>query len=194
MIWKIDIKRNGRMRELFNELGTSPGYRQYYIKILTRIIVQLIKEHVQRNQHRFNKTRKKLGVSLAHQNYVPKNVRTFFPRYPYCQVDLRIKGIQRNFRPIVIIPKRAKYLTIPVSRESFQKSARQFNDLFKPKGKNVLARNKNGKLEVLYALTRQAYQPVQKGMLPDERELLSKAYFRLLKYIQEPENDPDVNK
>lgn len=195
MIWKIDIRRNGRLRELFNELATTVGDRNYYIQIMTRILTNLVREHVSRNQYRFNKTRKKLGVSLTHENYVPKNVRPFFPKYPLCQLDIRIKGIQRNFRPIVIVPKSAKYLTIPVDRKSFQKSPRSFNGLFKPKNKNVLARNKGrGELEILYALTRQVYQPMQKGMLPDERELLSQAYFRLLKHIREPEYDPDVNK
>lgn len=195
MIWKIDIRRNGRLRGLFNQLETTPGDKKYYFQMLTRILNNLVRNYVSRNQYRFNKTRKKLGVSLTHQNYVPKNVRPFFPRYPFCQLDIRIKGIQRNFRPIVIVPKSSKYLAIPVDKKSFQKSPRSFRGLFKPKGKNVLARNKGrGKLEILYALTRQAYQPMQKGMLPDERELLSQAYFRLLKHIREPEYDPDVNK
>lgn len=195
MIWKIDIRRNGRLRELFSKTIKTSANRKYYIQFLTRILNNLVRDYVSRNQYRFNKTRKKLGVSLTHQNYVPKNVRPFFPKYPFCHLDIRIKGIQRNFRPIVIVPKSSKYLAIPVDRKSFQKSPRSFSGLFKPKGKNVLARNKGRrKLEILYALTRQVYQPMQKGMLPDERELLSQAYFRLLKHIREPEYDPDVNK
>jgi hypothetical protein len=188
MIWKIDIRQNRRLRDLFYRHAFGPVNQKKYIQILTRFLVTLTKEHVTRNQYRFNKTRKNLGVSLVHQNYVAKNVRPFFPRYPYCQLDIRIKGIQRNFRPLVIVPKHSKYLTIPVSKVSFQKSARQFSGLFKPKGKNVLARKKGKSLEILYALTRQAYQPMTRGMLPDERQILNRAYYQLSKYINEEEN------
>lgn len=187
MIWKINIARNGRLNELFKKIFIRPGDKKRYLQVLTRILVRLIREYIQQNQYRFNKTRKKLGVSLIHQNYVSRNVEQKPSVWPNCHIELKIKGIERNFRPLVILPKRAKYLTIPTSKESFGKSARQFNGLFKPKGKNVLARNKNGKLEILYALTRQVYQPMTKGMLPNERELLSKGYRLLLSYIQEDE-------
>lgn len=185
MLYKVNINRNPKLNSMFKRLFVSAGDKKKYLQVLTRILVNLIRDHIQRNQYRFNKTRKKLGVSLVHQNYVPRNVIQEHSSYPNCHIDLRIKGIERNFRPLVILPKKTKYLTIPTSKVSFGKSARQFNDLFKPKGKNVLARNRNGKLEILYALARQVYQPMTKGMLPDERQLLSKGYQRLLAYIQE---------
>lgn len=185
MLYKVNINRNSKLRLLFNQLFVSAGDKKKYLRVLTRILVNLIREHIQRNQHRFNKTRKKLGVSLVHQNYVPRNVMPMPSAYPNCHIDLKIKGIERNFRPLVIVPKSSKYLTIPTSKVSFGKSARRFHDLFKPKGKNVLARNNNGKLEILYALARQVYQPMTRGMLPDERLLLNRGYQRLLAYIQE---------
>lgn len=185
MIWNIHIKRNAKIKRFFDaEVKGPDANRNYYFQLLNRFIVRRIKHHISNNQYRFNKTRKRFGISGARTNYIPSNVNQTNSSYPVVKVDVGIKGIERNFRPLVILPKSKKYLTIPVSRESYGKSARQF-DLFKPKGKNVLARRKGKSLEILYALSRQVYQPMQKGMLPDERQLLSNAYIDLVKYINE---------
>jgi hypothetical protein len=186
MVWRINIKQNKLLTRLID--NTSKRERQLILFNLMRIIVSLIRQHISRNQYRFTKTRKKFGLPLTHQNYIQQNVIGLHSKFPYCNVDVKIKGIERNFRPIVILPRRSKYLTIPTNRESVGKSARQFNNLFKPKGKNVLARRKGKSLEILYALTRQVYQPMQKGMLPDERELLSLAYTKLVNVLSESVN------
>jgi hypothetical protein len=186
MIWNIHIKRNAQIKRFFDaEVKGPDANRNYYFQLLNRFIVRRIKQHISNNQYRFNKTRKRFGISGARTNYIPSNVYQGKSSYPTVKVDVRIKGIERNFRPLVILPKSRKYLTIPVSRESYGKSAWEF-DLFKPKGKNVLAKKtKSKKLEILYALSRQVYQPMEKGMLPDERQLLSNAYIDLVKYINE---------
>ena len=48
-------------------------------------------------------------------------------------------------------------LTIPMHSDAFHHSARDFNDLFKPKGKNILARNVNGQLVAMFALAKSAF-------------------------------------
>ena len=58
--------------------------------------------------------------------------------------NVDIPGASRAYHDINIRPVRAKMLTIPMHSDAFHHSARDFNDLFKPKGKNILARNVNG--------------------------------------------------
>lgn len=54
---------------------------------------------------------------------------------------------------ITIKPKRARMLTIPVNPKAHGKRARDFPDIFRPRGKNVLAIPAgNGEFEVLFAL------------------------------------------
>ena len=62
-------------------------------------------------------------------------------------------------------------LTIPMHSDAFHHSVRDFNDLFKPKGKNILARNVNGNLVAMFALATSAFQKKDSSLMPPDEHL-----------------------
>lgn len=155
----------------------------WQIKIPTNIPAQLhilfgnnvlayIKRYIVSHQHLFTKTRNQLGISGPHRNYIPGNVSLAGIQANKVIVNLNIKGIERAFRPIVILPKSTKYLAIPKKAEAANKSPKQIPGLFKPKGLKVLAKNISGRLDIYYSLASQVYQPVDRRLLPTENEVV----------------------
>ena len=76
-------------------------------------------------------------------------------------VPIYVPGITRALHDIVINPIEAKSLAIPLHESAYGMSPREYNTrhpkgtaeaLFKPKGKDYLARNDNGNLVVMYLL------------------------------------------
>ena len=192
MVWKINILQSSRIRDLFTNRLTNqfPIDRILLTRVIGRSILKQIQSYIIRNQYRFSKTKNNLGLpSTPHKNYSPLNVSLQNVNYPYVNINLNIKGIERHFRPIVILPKQGKYLTIPTDKESFNKSPRNFNNLFKPKNKNILARpdkSKQNGLKVLYALTTQVYQPRNSTLLPNTYLLLANARREVESFIANP--------
>ena len=72
-------------------------------------------------------------------------------------VNVDIPGISRAYHDVTIRPIRARALTIPIHQSAYGKKSADFNDLFKPKGKNILARNVNGQLVAMFALAKSAF-------------------------------------
>ena len=93
--------------------------------------------------------------------------------------NVDIPGATRAYNDIIIRPVRAKMLTIPMHADAFHHSARDFNDLFKPKGKNILARNVNGNLVAMFALAKSAFQKKDSSLMPTDDNLAS-GIFRAL--------------
>ena len=92
-------------------------------------------------------------------------------------VDIPSAG--RAYHDVNILPVRAKMLTIPMHSDAFHHSVRDFNDLFKPKGKNILARNVNGQLVAMFALAKSAFQKKDSSLMPTDDNLAS-GIFRAL--------------
>ena len=92
-------------------------------------------------------------------------------------VDIESAG--KAYHDVNILPVRAKMLTIPMHSDAFHHSARDFNDLFKPKGKNILARNVNGQLVAMFALAKSAFQKQDSSLMPTDDNLAS-GIFRAL--------------
>ena len=93
--------------------------------------------------------------------------------------NVDIEGASRAYHDVIIRPVRAKMLTIPMHSDAFHHSARDFNDLFKPKGKNILARNVNGQLVAMFALAKSAFQKKDSSLMPTDENLAS-GIFRAL--------------
>ena len=85
--------------------------------------------------------------------------------------NVDIEGAGRAYHDVIIRPVRAKMLTIPMHSDAFHHSARDFNDLFKPKGKNILARNVNGNLVAMFALAKSAFQKQDSSLMPTDDNL-----------------------
>ena len=93
--------------------------------------------------------------------------------------NVDIPGASRAYNDINIRPVKAKMLTIPMHSDAFHHSARDFNDLFKPKGKNILARNVDGNLVAMFALAKSAFQKQDSSLMPTD-ENLANGIFRAL--------------
>lgn len=80
--------------------------------------------------------------------------------------------IQKAFRPLTIVPKKASALTIPLCAQSARKSAgdlaAQGWSIFRPRGKDVLLgrKSKRGKIVALYALRQSVKIPRDPTLLP----------------------------
>ena len=87
--------------------------------------------------------------------------------------NVDIPGASRAYHDVNILPVKAKMLTIPMHSDAFHHSVRDFNDLFKPKGKNILARNVNGQLVAMFALAKSAFQKQDSSLMPTDDNLAS---------------------
>ena len=92
-------------------------------------------------------------------------------------VDIESAG--RAYHDVTIRPIHAKNLTIPIHQSAYGKKVSDFNDLFKPKGKNILARNVNGQLVAMFALAKSAFQKKDSSLMPTDENLAS-GIFRAL--------------
>lgn len=102
------------------------------------------------------------------KHYSPSKVKTAGYSGSEGTVDVDIPGITRAFHNLNITPKKAQYLTIPIHSSAYGKKATDFNDLFKPKGKNILAKNENGQLVAMFALAKKAFQHQDRTLLPSD--------------------------
>jgi hypothetical protein len=75
------------------------------------------------------------------KHYSPNKVSIDKARNNTGIVDVNVPGVTRAYHDLIITPKRAKSLTIPIHKASYGKRAREFNDLFviKTKSKAFLA-------------------------------------------------------
>lgn len=85
--------------------------------------------------------------------------------------NINIPGAGRAYHDVVIKPVHARALTIPLHQSAFGKKASDFNDLFKPKDKNILARNVNGELVAMFALSKSAFQKIDPYLMPPDEHL-----------------------
>lgn len=89
---------------------------------------------------------------------------------------ITVKGaiFARVFRPVVVTPKRAKLLTIPVAREAYGKRARDFDNLVfkksKKTGNTFLARKHGRGLRALFVLLKSVTLPQDAGLLPNDAQ------------------------
>ena len=93
----------------------------------------------------------------------------------YVKVPITTKGITRALHDIVINPKEAQSLAIPLHASAYGMQPRDYNiahpkgtpeALFKPKGKDYLAKNENGSLVVMYLLRKSVHQKQDRTLLP----------------------------
>ena len=93
------------------------------------------------------------------------------------EIVIEHPGIRRAVSDVVIRPKRAKALTIPLHAMSYGKRVGEVERLLgeklvRPKGARLLARKEgDGKLTPMYLLTAQAFQKQDPTLLPSEQEM-----------------------
>ena len=92
------------------------------------------------------------------------------------EVSVTHPGIARAGRDVLIRPRRAKALTIPLRAEAYGKRPREFANLsgaalFRPKGTRVLATEEGGRLTPMYALCASVTQRRDPTLLPDQKTI-----------------------
>lgn len=95
-------------------------------------------------------------------------------------VPITTPGISRALHDIIIHPKEAQSLAIPLHADAYGISPREYNNqhpkgtpeaLFRPKGKDYLAKNDNGSLVVMYLLRKSVHQKQDASLLPPEEKM-----------------------
>ena len=95
-------------------------------------------------------------------------------------VPITTLGISRALHDIIIRPVEAKSLAIPLHASAYGISPREYSNqhpkgtpeaLFRPKGKDYLAKNDNGSLVVMYLLRKQVHQKQDRSLLPPAEDM-----------------------
>ena len=84
-----------------------------------------------------------------------------------------IPGFGRAWHDITIRPINAKMLAIPIHREAYGKSPKQFDNLFGIKGRKVLFRKDGESLVGMFALANSAFQPQDASIAPSDEKYAS---------------------
>lgn len=98
-------------------------------------------------------------------------------------IEIGIPGASRAWHDVTIMPKNAEHLAIPIHSSAKGKSPRDFTDLFKPKGKNVLMQKQDTGIVAMFALAEQAFQKRDSTLLPTDAkyaEAIGNRFFQQL--------------
>lgn len=108
-------------------------------------------------------------------------------------VPIFIPGITRALHDIVIRPVEANSLAIPVHADAYGTSPREYNSnhpkgstdaLFRPRGKDYLAKNDGGELVVMYLLRKSVHQKQDETLLPPNEEMNKAVMDAVLKAVE----------
>ena len=96
------------------------------------------------------------------------------------EVIIPIPGLNRALKPLVITPKNASALTIPIAAQSYGQRAARMRQLgwilFRPKGTNILmGAQKDQEPIPRYVLVKRVEQPQDRTILPSDAELSTTA-------------------
>ena len=83
-------------------------------------------------------------------------------------VDVNVAGATRAYDDVLILPIHGSYLTIPILEEAMGKTVSDYDGLFRPKGKDYLAKVMNGELVAIFALVQSAFQPKDSSLMPTD--------------------------
>lgn len=94
-------------------------------------------------------------------------------------ININIPGATRAYHDILIKPKYAQALTIPIHRSAYKQKARSFPDLFivRKDGKAFLARAAGKNLTFMYVLAKSAFQKQDPSLLPKD-EVYAEGIFQ----------------
>ena len=154
------------------------------------VVLELVKDHLDKMALTRHKTADRLGA--AHSEFYeyasgrvagsPRGQTTELENVTEKGSVISIKntpGLSRAYHDLVITPKRASALTIPVDGIAYNKRVKDLrndgHDIFRPRGTNILAEKrgegKEARLRPLYVLVRKAVVPKDEGLLPTDKEL-----------------------
>ena len=140
----------------------------------------LIRRHILRIAPAHHTAADRLGAT--HTGHLTKGARLTVSHATAneAEVIIPIPGINRALKPLVITPKNASALTIPIASQSYGLRAARMRQLgwslFRPKGKDVLmGAQKDQEAVPLYLLRKRVEQRQDRTLLPSDAELSTTA-------------------
>lgn len=95
-------------------------------------------------------------------------------------IDVNIPGASRAWHDVTIRPVFAKHLAIPMHSAAYGKKPRDFNDLFKVKGKNALFQRHGSGIVALFALADEAHQKKDETLMPSDETFADNIQIRFI--------------
>ena len=98
-------------------------------------------------------------------------------------INIDIPGVTRNYHDLDIYPRQRRALTIPIHPMAKRHKAADFNNLFKPRGKDYLALLLNGVLTPLFLLRKHVHQRQDNTLLPSDKTYYTNIWARINNYL-----------
>lgn len=149
-----------------------------------------------------HKTADRLGATPTGHYETPSR---FHATSSYAEIIIPIPGISRAFKNIVITPKKAPFLTLPLNAVSYGKRAAEVRRigwmLFRPPAKgahktesgkfdryqDILMGSKDGETVPLYLLKKRVHQKQDRSLLPSDAAISQTAGAAMLSVIRKYE-------
>lgn len=146
-----------------------------------------------------HKTADRLGATPT-GHYEPPS--RFHATLSYAEIIIPIPGISRAFKSLAITPKKAPFLTLPLSAVAYGKRAAEVRRigwmLFRPAAKgahkmesgkfdryqDILMGSKDGETIPLYLLRKRVEQPQDRSLLPSDAAISQAAGAAMLSVIR----------
>ena len=179
IFWTVDTRELDALCRAF-----SPESRTRLHHAAARSVSVLCRRHLRTIGQSRHATANRLGA--APTGHFEQTGITLTAAPNDAHVRLTLPGLARAFRPLVIRPRRAKALTLPIAAEAYGKKVSELKRsgwaLFQAKGV-LMGKSPAGSLRPLYALKTSVRLRQDRTLLPaDERlaETARKGYLRRL--------------
>ena len=158
---------------------------------------QMLTETAKVNTRRWIRLAAQTRHSMANElgatptGYLEKRARDVEGESTKATSRIIVKGaiFARVTGPVTILPKRAKMLTVPISKDSYGKRAADFDNLFfkfsKKTGKSFLVRKVGRRIQPLFMLLKSATLPQDAGLLPGNKEYAQWSEAAAIKYLRD---------
>ena len=170
---EVNVGISTLLKKVVDQLNRESG------KVMSDSMTSTVKEHISKRYP-------------GSKHWSPGKVKNGSSSKSNGETIVEIEGSGRAYHDVTIRPIRAKYLTIPIHQSAYGKKVADFDDLFKPKGKNILAQHQGGHLVAMFALAKSAFQKQDKSLMPSD-DVLSDNIFNALAPVIEKSVSENIN-
>ena len=184
LTWSIN---DAQFRRFWQELGE--GGRLRLNKAAAQGLLVLCRAHVRREATRNHSSARRLNASpTGHLERVAMVVQTDAER---AALAIHSPGFGRVFHPVVITPKRAKALTLPMAAEAYGRRAGELERLgwtlftLKTLRGMLMGKSKHtGEVKALYALKSRVTLPQDRSLLPSDEAMEQAVRTAIVRRLQ----------
>jgi len=173
----------------FLDIVKASGRRNLFSAAANALKIE-VQAHIRRDAPRRHFSAERLGGQRT--NHLTKGAArvSFSADDNHGEVHIPIAGIGRAFHDIVITPRHARALTLPVHGAAYGHRASELSrmgwTIFRPKGHDVLMGSRKGDKEAvtLYALKKRVQQRQDRSLLPSDQKINSVVARAMMAEIQ----------